>query len=172
VDVSKICSLRIRSFLQRRAACSGSHRFRRDSETVLSKVDRINTFNDADEYGLGIWRRADESHSTRENVPARIFKGVTEIAVRLAQSGPNAARRVMTLLEERPEKIFTKLRYGILANAGDRLTEKLDDIIASDEAINPPYFLREIPELVRKQFGNASPLARRISATASREVQT
>ncbi|HUE84001.1 MAG TPA: hypothetical protein VMM84_17995, partial [Pyrinomonadaceae bacterium] len=129
---------------------------------LLSKVHRINTFNDPDEYGLGIWRRADESHSTRENVPARLFKAITDIGVRLAQSSPDAARRVMALLDQRPEKIFIKLRYGILAKAGDHLTEELDDIIASDEAINPPYVLREIPELVRKQFRNASPLARRV----------
>jgi len=68
----------------------------------------------------------------------------------------------MKVLEERSDKIFTKLKYGILAKAGDHLIEKVDDVIASDEAINPPYFLREIPELIRKQFESASPWARRL----------
>jgi hypothetical protein len=129
---------------------------------LLSKIDRINRFSDPNAYGLDIWRRADDIDSTRENIPAELFLAATEIAIRLAKPNRSSATHVLETLEKRSGKIFTKLRLKILANAGEHLQDKIDEIIASDDAINPPYYLREIPELVRKQFGNASPGARRI----------
>lgn len=134
----------------------------RTLKLLLSKIERIDKFSDPEEYGLGIWRRADESHSTRENIPARLFRAVTDIAVRLAKPDRLSAIRVLEILEQHSGKIFTKVRLKFLANAGKQFPEKIDEIITSDDAIKPPHFLREIPELIRKQFRNASPLGRRI----------
>lgn len=129
---------------------------------LISKIDRINRFSDPNEYGLGIWRRADNTDLTRENIPAILFLATADIAIRLAKPDRISATHVLEILEKRSGKIFTKLRLKLLANAGENLQDKIDEIIASDDAINPHYFLREIPELVRKQFGNASSRARRI----------
>lgn len=134
----------------------------RTLKLLLSKIGRINRFSDPDEYGLGIWRRADDSNSSRENIPARLFTASREVAVRQAQSGRAAAVRIMEVLNERPDKIFRKLKYAVLAKIGEHLPEEIDEVIGSDEAINPPYFLREIPEIVRNQFKNASPWAQQL----------
>ena len=63
-------------------------------------------------------------------------------------------------------KFFSRIRYLVLAQAGNHLPDRLDQILQSEEARNPGYPATELAALLRKQFGNASSGARQDYADA------
>src|SRR5690606_29813379 len=59
-------------------------------------------------------------------------------------------------------RIFKRIRYRVLAVAGKYLQQELDSLIASREVIETEPPAREIAAVLRSQYSNASPGARKL----------
>ncbi len=131
---------------------------------LLAKVNRIQRL--AEMLGVGgswgLWHDAFEDSSDREKIPGQLASATAEVAERFASSEPEAAKTTLSTLDKYNGRIFQRIRYRVLGAAGKHLQEELDSVIASQEAIEPELPAREIAALLRSQYSNASPGARRL----------
>lgn len=133
-------------------------------QMLLAKINRIQQL--AERLGIGgswgLWHDAFEDAADREKIPGLVASATAELAERFASSEAKTAKTTLSILDGYNGRIFQRIRYRVLAAAGKYLQKKLDSVIASQEAIEPELPAREIAALLRSQFSNASPAARRL----------
>jgi hypothetical protein len=104
-------------------------------------------------------RRADLSVDDPRAHLATALNAVAELA---AERDAITAQVIYGILGSRSRDVFPRIRLNMLARAGAVLQEQLDAVIGSEELIVPAYGLREAAALLRAQFAQASPGARRL----------
>ena len=102
------------------------------------------------------------------DVFSALVASVLGLAHRMAESGSDAggAERVMEAIDSHQGELFSRIRHLVLARAGHRLRERLDQVLQSEEALHPAYRVAEFAALLRAQFRNASEGARKRYADA------
>ena len=135
---------------------------------LLEKTHRVQRL--ADNLALGLWwchRRVDTGGRTHsDDVVAMLVASATGLAHRLAAKGLKDAEWVMEAIESRHGEFFARIRLLVLAEAGNHLQDRLDQVLKSEEARNPGYPATELAALLRAQFNNASGDARKEYADA------
>ena len=109
-----------------------------------------------------------------DDIVGLLLEHAVGVARRFALAGPGSAHQVMTMLDEQRQSaasdedrhLFVRFGYGVLAAAGDYLTQQTDEILRSPDALDPGYPATELAALLRCQFGNASMEAREAYAAA------
>ncbi|MFN0111477.1 MAG: hypothetical protein ACKVZH_21645 [Blastocatellia bacterium] len=87
---------------------------------------------------------------------------LVSLAQRVVKLNAASAKAVFDFLRLYPGGLFTRIRYTILQSAGSFIQQELDSVISSGELLDPPFGSREAAALLRTQFGNASPDAKRL----------
>lgn len=135
---------------------------------LLSKMRRVQVL--ADSIGLSdrwlVWELDFEARADSDDVVSRIAGAAAHLADRMGSRDAESAVRVMKVLDGYRGAVFTRLWYRVLAAAGEHLRDRLDGFVRSDEAVHAGHPAREIALVLRKQFSNASPAARRAFADA------
>lgn len=136
---------------------------------LTSKIQRVQRL--AEELDLNLlWRRhvADLGpRPDRNDVVAMVVQSTTDVAGRFAARGPDDAGRVMELLDAHEGgDFFTRIGHLVLAQVGHHMPDRIDRILGSEAARAPGFPATEIAELLRVQFRNASPEARKAYAAA------
>ena len=98
----------------------------------------------------------------RDGVRAQLATAVTSIACNFAEVSADSARRVWTILSDFPHEIFERIRLLVLSKTGPSLQEELNQIIGGESLLDPDCGAQEVAIVLREQFSNASPEARRI----------
>ena len=116
---------------------------------------------------LGLTRLLDARSRSRfrpdpHDVAGEMMEAAAGVLTRFAGKGPEHAHRALRLLEEHDDAVFTRLRYRLIAAAGEHLQEQLDAVIASTVAADPGDLGREIALILREQYANASEGVREI----------
>ena len=137
---------------------------------LLTKIWRVERLADALDLGLSwrLMRLETEGHPGPDDVVAMFVAGAVEFSHRLAAQGPEEAEWVMGTIDSRSGHFFSRLRYLVLAKVGNHLQGRLDQILQSEEARNPPWHAADLAALLRAQFRNASSGARQDYADAAR----
>lgn len=110
----------------------------------------------------GSWSAFFRSATNRDDIPSSTTNAAVEVAQRSAGSAPKSAHAVMDLIDSFEGEVFTRIGYLVLAAAGEHLQDRLDSVVSSKATIEPEGPAREIAALLRAQFSNASPSARRL----------
>lgn len=138
----------------------------RTLKLLLSKVSHVVRLSEAfgPELAQHVWHEIFRSHGQPDpdDAVAQLNDALVGVAERWATQGADAAKRALKLVEEFGGEPFTRVGYRILAVAGHYLPEQLDAFFRSEEAIEAEAPAREIAAVVRNQFKNAPPGARKI----------
>jgi len=141
---------------------------KRTLRLLIWRVRRLQGLGDDLDLGLE-WRRVDihpESQPDHDDAVATILREAVGVGQRLAARGRDEASWVMELFDRYNAEFVTRIGYLVLAEAGQHLQERIDELLGSDEFQRPGFPATEIAALLRSQFENASPKARRAYATA------
>ena len=137
----------------------------RTLEFLFSKVRSVQQLADQLDPHLALsWRRMDLESETGldgSDVVAMLINAAVGVAQCLATQGRDEASGVMELVDHYSGKLFTRIGYLVLAEAGQHLPERVDQILRSEELRDPGFPATEIAVLLRSQFGNASPEVRK-----------
>ena len=129
---------------------------------LLDKIQRVQRL--ADTLDLGVWwchERVDNRGRTHsDDVVAMFVASATGLSHRLVAKGLEDAEWVMAAIESRHGEFFSRIRLLVLAEVGNHLQDRLDQVLESEEARNPGHPAAEIAALLRAQFRNASSGAR------------
>lgn len=157
-----------RELLEALVAALGRRDAERTLKLLLSKITRVKALAEAVEASTRwlVWGLDFETRRDRENVVSEIVGAASELAERMASQGPEPAVRVISILDDFEGDVFKRLRHRVLAAAGEHLTDQVDAFIMSDEPIHTDYSAREVALVLREQFRNASPQARKAFADA------
>ena len=137
-------------------------------ELLLSKVGRLQRLADDPDLGLGWWLIHTQSgpRPDHDDVVAMFIYEAVGVGQRLAARGRDKASWVMELVDHDTAELVTRIGYLVLSVAGQHLQERVDAILCSNELREPGFPATEIAVLLRSQFRNASPEARKQYAAA------
>lgn len=141
---------------------------KRTLRLLIWRVRRLQGLGDDLDLGPE-WRLVDihpESQPDPDDAVATILREAVGVGQRLAARGRDEASWVMELVDRYNAEFVTRIGYLILAEAGQHLQERIDELLGSDEFRKPGFPATEIAALLRSQFQNASPEVRRAYATA------
>ena len=137
-------------------------------EFLLEKIQRVQWL--ADNLDLGLWwchQRIDTGGRTLgDDVVAMLVGRAVALAQRMAAKGPEEAEWVMEAIDSHNGEFFSRIRLLVLAEVGNHLQDRLDQVLRSEEARNPPWHAADLATLLRAQFRNASNRARQDYADA------
>ena len=129
---------------------------------LLTKIQRVERL--ADDLDLGrswhFMRLETEGQPDRDDVVAMLVEGAIEVANRLAAKGPVEAEWVMGTIDSQNGNFFSRICYLVLAQVGNHLQGRLDQVLQSEEARSPGFSAADLAALLRAQFRNASDGAR------------
>ena len=97
-----------------------------------------------------------ERQSNRDDVVAMLVVGAVALAQRMGAKGPDEAEWVMEAIDSHNGEFFSRIRYRVLAQVGNHLQDRLDQVLRSEEARNPSFHAADLAALLRAQFRNAS----------------
>ena len=141
---------------------------KRTLRLLIWRVRRLQGLGD--DLDLGVeWRLVDihpESQPDHDDAVATILREAVGVGQRLAARGRDEASWVMEVVDRYNAEFVTRIGYLVLAEAGQHLQERIDELLGSDEFRKPGFPATEIAALLRSQFQNASPEVRRAYATA------
>ncbi len=139
---------------------------------LLKKIQRVQRL--ADDQGFRPWWHLERLEAGRRpasrDMLSALVASVLGLAQRMADDGRDAggAERVMEAIDSHQGESFSRIRHLVLARVGHQLRERLDQVLQSEEALNPAYRVPEFAALLRTQFRNASEGARKRYAEAVR----
>ena len=135
---------------------------------LLTKIQRVERLADDLDLGLSwrLMRLETERQSNHDDVVAMLVVGAVALAQRMGGKGPEEAEWVMEAIDSRNGESFSRIRYRVLAEVGIHVQGRLDQVLQSEEARNPPWHAADLAALLRAQFGNASSGARQDYADA------
>lgn len=128
---------------------------------IVKDIDRLLGSLPESTFSRG-WRHALDGSHDRDDVPGMFLAVTAEVAERFASTTGEAAATVMHILGKQTAPVFAKVRARVLASAGTFLRSALDEFLESSDTIDPGYDARETALVLRRQFANASPRARRL----------
>lgn len=137
---------------------------------LLKKIQRVQRL--ADDHGFRPWWHLEHLETgggpASRDMFSALVASVLGLARRMADDGADAegAERVMEAIDSHQGESFSRIRHLLLARVGHQLRERLDQVLQSEEALNPAYRVPEFAALLRAQFRNASEGARRRYAEA------
>jgi hypothetical protein len=109
------------------------------------------------------WWCADVNHADHtEDVRAQFAVATAGVAARMALKDSATARIAWEVLSAHRTEVFERIRLNTLADAGSHLQEELDAAIGGEALLDPNFGAREAASLLRRQFDNSSPSARRL----------
>lgn len=157
-----------RELLEMLVPALGRRDMKRTLRLLLSKITRVQALAAAVRAsGRWLtWGLDSEARRDRDNVVSGIVGAAGKLAERMASQGPEPPERVMSILDDYEGDVFKRLRHRVLAAAGEHLPEQVDAFIMSGEPIHTDYSAREVALVLREQFRNASPQARKAFADA------
>ena len=135
---------------------------------LLTKIRRVEWLAENLDFGSS-WpfeRVETEGQPDRDDVVAMVVTSTVELARRLAVKGSEDADRVMETIDPHNGEFFSRIRYLVLAQVGNHLQVRLDQVLESEEARNPGFLATDLAALLRAQFRNASDGARKDYAEA------
>ncbi len=137
---------------------------------LLKKIQRVQRL--ADDQGFRPWWHLERLEAGGGPASGDVFSAlvasVLGLAHRMVEDGSDAgkAERVIQAIDSHQGELFSRIRHLVLARAGHQLRERLDQVLQSEEALNPAYRVPEFAALLRAQFRNASEGARKRYAEA------
>ncbi|MBK9516180.1 MAG: hypothetical protein IPO09_02280 [Anaeromyxobacter sp.] len=107
------------------------------------------------------WCERVKSRSQRDDERETIAVALAGAAARTAEKAAENAQEVWSLLAGKHE-IFERLRWSVLAGAGNHLRDELNDVVGGERLLDPPFGGAEAAALLRSQFVNASDEAKAV----------
>jgi hypothetical protein len=107
------------------------------------------------------WCERVTSRSRRDDEREIIAVALADVAARTAERAAENALEVWSLLAVKHE-IFERVRWVVLAGAGNHLRGELNDVVGGDRLLDPPFGGAEAAALLRSQFVNASDEAKAV----------
>ena len=137
---------------------------------LLTKIQRVERLADGLDLGLSwrLMRLETERQSNRDDVVAMLVVGAVALTQRMGAKGPDEAEWVMEAIDSHNGEFFSRIRYRVLAQVGNHLQDRLDQVLRSEEARNPSFHAADLAALLRAQFRNASSGTRQDYADAVR----
>lgn len=135
---------------------------------LLTKIQRVERLAGDLDLGL-LWclmRLETKRQPNRDDVVAMLIVGTVALAQRIGAKGSDKAEWVMEAIDAHDGELFSRIRYRVLAEVGIHVQERLDQVLHSEEARNPPWHAADFAALLRVQFRNASSGARQNYADA------
>ncbi len=141
----------------------------RTLKLLADRLDRTVYLAHAASHGAigstrGSWWWCDDLEHLGHNDDVRALLAVATngVATRTAAQDDTSAARVWQTLARYSGDIFDRIRLDVLASAGRFLQDQLDAVVGGDTLLDPEHTGRAAAALLRAQFSNASPAARRL----------
>lgn len=91
-----------------------------------------------------------------------LVRATTRLLTKFAATDAESAGLAIEMMDGGRSILSDKLKYRVIAAAGQYLPEELDAVLVSPLILEPGQLGREVAMVVREQYGNGSELARRI----------